>query len=120
MGSKKFKYKTITIQTGSRYEVYQDQDISIHNQLPVGTYIVKFDKIKQMFYLEQADDFVLPKKIYGDDNNKHAERVLDTFEKRLLSTGVLLSGVKGAGKNSFGKENLCVGAGERISNHRHQ
>ena len=109
MGSKKFKYKTITIQTGSRYEVYQDQDISIHNQLPVGTYIVKFDKIKQMFYLEQADDFVLPAKIYGDDNNKHAERVLDTFEKRLLSTGVLLSGVKGAGKTLLAKKISVLG-----------
>jgi hypothetical protein len=54
------------------------------------------------FYLEPVDDFVMPKKLYGDTQRK-AERILNTFKARPLSTGVHLDGVKGSGKTLLAK-----------------
>lgn len=112
---------SIIIQTGSTFVPAHDDDVKVHDTLPVGTYVVKFDKQQGTFYLARADDFTLPKKIYGKADNK-ASRILDTFESRPLSTGVLMSGIKGAGKTLLAKQ-VSVMAQERgiatiIINHK--
>ena len=104
-----FEFKTVTLQNGSRYDIYQSQDISIHQYLPKGTYIVKYDKPASKFYLEQIDNFKLPAKIYGNDHERHATRIITTFMDRDLSTGVLLSGVKGSGKTLRAKQVSVLG-----------
>jgi SpoVK/Ycf46/Vps4 family AAA+-type ATPase len=63
---------------------------------------VKQNPMSKEYYLEPVDDFVMPKKLYGDTIKK-AERILNTFNSRPLSTGVHLDGVKGSGKTLLAK-----------------
>jgi hypothetical protein len=52
--------------------------------------------------LEQIDAFEIGHKLYGD-TNRHADRILQTFQGRKGSTGVLLAGEKGSGKTLLAK-----------------
>ena len=104
------KFNTVTIQKGSRYNIYQEKDISIHTKLPVGTYTIKFDKVVNQFYLEMIDDFKLPDRIYGSKHHHSCDRIIETFIDRTISTGVLLNGVKGAGKTLLAKQISVAGA----------
>ncbi len=71
--------------------------------LPAGTYTVGISP-EIGFYLKRIADFEpLPSKIYGNAP-RHAERIINTFESRDGSTGVLLSGEKGTGKTMLLKE----------------
>lgn len=73
----------------------------IHDQLPVGQYIVEFDPLKG-YYLQSCNNFTVPEKIFGDVKEK-ANRVLKTYFARNCNTGVLLSGDKGSGKTMFAR-----------------
>jgi hypothetical protein len=85
------------IKNGTRFDVAADQAIDIREALPVGTYTVKFDKDAGVYFLEIISDYKLPGKIYGRTPSQ-SQRILDTFQDRGKSTGVLLSGEKGSGK----------------------
>jgi hypothetical protein len=91
------------MKTGSTLRVRRKADMEVHDSLPVGTYTVHLDERAGEFFLEQIEDFDLPKKIYGNSTN-YADRILSTFNSRPLSTGVLLSGIKGAGKTLLAKQ----------------
>ncbi len=93
---------TYVIRMGSAYRMMSEQDIEICEQLPAKNYMVKQNPMSKEFYLEPVDDFVMPKKLYGDTTKK-AKRILDTFKSRPLSTGVHLDGVKGSGKTLLAK-----------------
>ena len=93
---------TYVIRMGSAYRMMSEQDIEICEQLPAKNYMVKQNPMSKEFYLEPVDDFVMPKKLYGDTIKK-AKRILDTFKSRPLSTGVHLDGVKGSGKTLLAK-----------------
>jgi hypothetical protein len=69
--------------------------------LPLGTYLIGCHPMKG-FYFEEADAFTPPKKIYGDTMTR-VERVINTFDDRPNSTGVILCGEKGSGKTLLGK-----------------
>lgn len=88
---------TYVIRMGSSYRMMSEQDIEVCEKLPAKNYTVKQDPMSKQFYLEPVDDFVMPKKLYGDTIKK-AKRILNTFNARPLSTGVHLDGVKGSGK----------------------
>ena len=77
--------------------------------LPVGNYTVKFDKMRESFYLETIDSFEDKGKIYGD-TLRRAQRVLNTFNDRSGSTGILLTGEKGSGKTLLAKMLSIKGA----------
>jgi hypothetical protein len=94
---------TLIIQQGSRITTAHEDSLIIHDALPARTYIVGYDGQKGSYYLEPAESFNLPKKIY-DDSEARADRILDTFESRPNQTGVLLNGVKGAGKTLLAKQ----------------
>lgn len=70
--------------------------------LPAGNYVVKYDKMHMMFFLEQINDFEMPSKIYGN-TERLADRITKTFFDRKGSTGVLLAGEKGSGKTLLSK-----------------
>ena len=53
-------------------------------------------------YMSPADPFTLPSRLYGDVV-KHSARIINTFNDRPRSTGVLLSGEKGSGKTLLAK-----------------
>jgi hypothetical protein len=69
--------------------------------LPPGNFLIKFSPMMG-YYFEKIEDFKLEPKIYGN-TNKHAARILNTFNQRPNSTGVLLSGEKGSGKTLLAK-----------------
>lgn len=93
---------THVMRFGSMYRLMSEQDIEICETLPPKNYTVKQNKMSGEYYLEPVDDFVMPKKLYGDTMKK-AERILATFKNRPLSTGVHLDGVKGSGKTLLAK-----------------
>jgi hypothetical protein len=94
---------TYFLKSGSRYNISNKASMDLHESLPVGTYTIKFDQMSGKFFLETIDDFELSGKIYGD-TLKNAGRILDTFESRPDSTGVMLSGEKGSGKTLLAKK----------------
>lgn len=93
---------TYVIRMGSAYRMMSEQDIEVCEKLPAKNYTVKQNPMSKEYYLEPVDDFVMPKKLYGDTIKK-AERILNTFNSRPLSTGVHLDGVKGSGKTLLAK-----------------
>ena len=96
-------FETVTLQRGNTFDIYHGKELQFYDDLPVNNYVVDFDKSSDRFILNSVDQFKLPEKIYGNVNGKQVERVLNTFEDRALSTGVLFSGVKGAGKTLLAK-----------------
>lgn len=86
---------------GSRI-VPSNTTFSVDEMLLPGVYSVGFDEMKKQFFLTKIKSFNQTGKIYGDAE-KRAERILNTFDDRSNSTGVLLSGVKGSGKTLLTK-----------------
>ena len=97
------------VRSGNIISVRDKTTMETYDDLPVGTYTVKFNEQQGEFYLEGIDDFALPDKIYGS-NNTYSTRILNTFKDRPGSTGVMLSGVKGAGKTLLAKQTAVNGA----------
>lgn len=91
------------LKSGNTFRVRDNDTVKAFADLPAETYTVKLDERAGEFFLEQIDNFELPKKIYGK-NTTHAQRILRTFEDRNGTTGVLLSGIKGAGKTLLAKQ----------------
>lgn len=94
---------------GANYLVTAKQALDLHEELPVGTYTVKYNPMEGYYFLEQVEGFELPPKLYGD-TTKHTDRILNTFEDRPNTTGVLLSGEKGSGKTLLAKSLSIEGA----------
>lgn len=101
----------VFLKSGATVRVHDKNSVQAYDNLPVATYTVKLDERQNEFFLEEIEDFELPKKIYGA-NTDHSVRVLKTFEDRPGSTGVLLSGIKGAGKTLLAKQ-ISVSARQR-------
>jgi hypothetical protein len=93
----------IFIKSGTNVRVADNADIETYDNLPAETYTVKFNEQADEFFLEQIENFDLPSKIYGTNTN-YAERILNTFAARSGATGVILSGIKGAGKTLLAKQ----------------
>lgn len=91
------------VRSGNTVRVRDKSAMQSFEDLPAMTYTVKFDERAGEFFLEEIESFTLPKKIYGS-NTPHAKRIIDTFKDRQGSTGVLLSGIKGAGKTLLAKQ----------------
>ncbi len=101
------------IRRGASFTPSSETALDIHKLLPVGNYIVKMDPFEN-FYLEQIESFSLPGKLYGN-TQRHAERILNTFnDRRNKTTGVLLSGEKGSGKSLLAKNISIVAASQGI------
>ncbi len=85
------------MKSGTKYLVTTEEEMDLHDQLPTGTYTVKYDQMSSRYFLETVTGFEKPGKIYGDAL-KTRDRILHTFDARPNSTGVMLSGEKGSGK----------------------
>lgn len=93
---------TYFLKSGTRFNVSTREAMDLHEALPAGTYTVKFDKQGGCFYLEAIENFEVRGKIYGD-TVRNTDRILNTFNDRTASTGVLLTGEKGSGKTLLAK-----------------
>lgn len=82
--------------SGSTVRVTNDRNVQITDHLPAGTYLIQCHPMTG-FYLEVVDNFKVPERLYGDIQQS-AARILNTFDDREASTGVLLDGEKGSGK----------------------
>lgn len=87
------------IVSGQTTKTYSDDAISVTDTLNVATYVVNFDQQTETYFLSKVDDLKMPKKLYGQSIDTRVNRIIDTFQVRSKSTGVLLRGEKGSGKS---------------------
>lgn len=99
---------TYFLRNGNTFRVSDEAALDLHKLLPPGNYIIKQDMFGNLF-LEQTGDFEYKGKLYGD-TGRNADRILNTFDSRTASTGVLLNGEKGSGKTLLAKTLSMRGA----------
>jgi hypothetical protein len=88
------------ISSGSKYEVFSDDDVLTYDALPAGTYVV-FSDNKGLF-LRKTVDLEVNETVY-DELGVKTSHVLKSFSKSSRNLGVVLSGEKGLGKSFFGR-----------------
>ena len=81
-----------------------DDNVEIHDSLPVGIYTLEYNNMTGEFYLSQQNfnKFKVPLKLYGNVNSI-VDRILNTYKRRENKLGVLLQGEKGTGKSIISK-----------------
>ena len=100
------------LKSGNTFKVSTKEAMDLHERLPAGNYVIKQDMFKNL-YLESIDAFEIKGKLYGD-TVRNADRILNTFEDRPTSTGVMLTGEKGSGKSLLAKKISMEGAKKGI------
>ena len=98
---------TYYLKQGNSFKPRDESELDIHDLLPVGNYIINQDAFGNM-YFEQVDSFEINFKMYGDTVAK-TDRILNTFDSRPGTTGVMLTGEKGSGKSLLAK-NISIEA----------
>jgi hypothetical protein len=92
---------TIYLEHGNTFIPRNDLTNVMHPRVPAGTYII--EEVPFMgLGLTRVDDFILPAKLYGN-TRRVGDRIVNTFNDRVSTTGVLLSGEKGSGKTLLAK-----------------
>lgn len=90
-----------------------NDNVSIVNNIPTGTFIVKFNDKSNCFYLEKTNNFIVNNKIYDDADIK-AKRIFIMFKDHRNNIGVLLNGEKGSGKTLLLKLISLLGLKENV------
>lgn len=96
------------IRQGNAFKIINENDIEVCETLPNRVFTINQQPMTGEFFLSPIDDFEIPDKMYGNIKQK-ANRVIDTFEDRPLTTGVHMDGVKGSGKSLLAKYISHVG-----------
>lgn len=89
------------IESSGVYSVKTDDEIIVHNVLPVGCYETCFsDRLGP--YLKLREPLVVTEKVYGEHTSK-VDKAFSAYDSQKRSLGVILSGDKGIGKSLFTK-----------------
>lgn len=88
--------------SGTTVSLQRSDAFTVTDTLPAAVYYVRMNPVTKELFLSRTDEFNPPSKLYGD-TAKNADRIVRTFMDRQKSTGVLLEGVKGAGKTLLTK-----------------
>ena len=102
---------TVFLRRGTAFKPASELNLDLHETLPPSNFIIKVDPQTEQLFFDTVDSFGLPSRLYGN-TEKQANRILNTFELRENSTGVLLSGEKGSGKTLLAKT-ICNYGAER-------
>lgn len=100
---------TVFLRRGTAFKPASEISLDMHPILPPDNYIIKVEQMTEQLYFDAVDSFKLPDRLYGN-TQRQADRILNTFEHRDNSTGVLLSGEKGSGKTLLAKTISVYGA----------
>ena len=92
---------TYFLRTGNTFRPSDEAALDLHTKLPAGNFIIKQDQFGNFFF-ERIGGFEITGKIYGD-TLKNTDRIMNTFQARTASTGVMLTGEKGSGKTLLAK-----------------
>ena len=92
---------TLFRRSGNNYFLRDEADLALTPNLPAVTFLVNITPTGE-YYLEQVDSYQMSGKLYGNVQAR-ANRILETYQKRSASTGVLLGGTKGSGKSLLTK-----------------
>jgi ATPase family protein associated with various cellular activities (AAA) len=87
------------VQAGDKFYPAQSKEALLEG-LPPGNFAI--EQSMSGLYFKRIENFQPLNKVYGHLNT-WAERTLQTFEDREVSTGILLSGEKGSGKSLLGR-----------------
>lgn len=89
---------------GNAWSLTPNARMDVRDRLPAGCYTVCKNPLSGEYFLEEGEQFILPKKLYGK-TERHSSRILQTFSNRQPGTqvGVFLSGTKGSGKTLLAK-----------------
>ena len=90
------------LKSGKSFNVTSKEAMDLHDSLPAGNYTIKEHPMTGALYLEMIDAFEIHGKRYGD-LTKNTDRILNTFNSRPNTTGVMLAGEKGSGKSLLAK-----------------
>ena len=93
---------TYYFKSGNTVNLQASDSMDVLDHLPADTYVVKKNEITNTMYLQTMNQFDLPYKIYGNYSDR-AEKIINTFNDRNSSTGLLLTGDKGSGKTLLSK-----------------
>jgi energy-coupling factor transporter ATP-binding protein EcfA2 len=101
-----------SIQSNTVY-LRDPEAMNFHDKLPPAVYSIKEHPITEELFLAKIDNFAIPEKRYGN-NDRYAQRILATFNKRSSATGVLLCGEKGSGKSLLAKTLATMAQAENM------
>lgn len=82
---------------GTTVRVVTLNDELVSDKLEPAVYSLNFNPMQGFYLNYKFDKFTVPEKVYGSATRKK-DRVVKTYTSRNKSTGVLLTGEKGAGK----------------------
>lgn len=98
---------TFFAQRGVNFFLKEKASETPYDKLPPGNYAIQFHPMMG-YFLEKIADFRAPPKLYGNVK-QISNRVLKSFQTKSNNLGIILSGLKGAGKTLQGRD-ICMEA----------
>ncbi len=86
------------LQSSNTFSVVELNENTSFDELPAKVYEMRFDKMRGFFLSISKDRFELPETVFGNVERR-ADKIINTYNDRSSSTGILMTGDKGSGKS---------------------